>query len=293
MRRTGTALALTAAALYGTNIVSAQIAGAAGLSGPLIVAYRVLAMLILAFGIAMLRRQSLDVPPSERKSLLVFGGSCAIVGMAYLSSVAFVPVTVAAVIFFTFPILIVLAEPLVTKRPLKTSRGLIALAAFCGVAIVIGPDIDRLDPRGIGLAFLASAGATFQFYSAGRMPRTSISAKIVWSHAIILPVTLLVLAITGGFRPPSAFAAAPFAAAVTILTFLFGFLLQVMALARISAASAGIAFCAEPVFAVLSAVAILGERIAPLQYGGAALVILAIITNIMLEWRQPTRPAVP
>ena len=41
----GLALALASAAAFGTNIVSAQLASQAGLSGPLIVFYRVFLML--------------------------------------------------------------------------------------------------------------------------------------------------------------------------------------------------------------------------------------------------------
>lgn len=48
----GLALALASAAAFGTNIVSAQLAGQAGLSGPLIVFYRVFLMLALAAGAA-------------------------------------------------------------------------------------------------------------------------------------------------------------------------------------------------------------------------------------------------
>jgi drug/metabolite transporter (DMT)-like permease len=43
------------------------------------------------------------------------------IGTAYLSSVAFIPVTVAVVVFYTFPVLIVLASPLVEGTRLTGS----------------------------------------------------------------------------------------------------------------------------------------------------------------------------
>lgn len=294
-RRIGLACALGSAAAFGTNIVSAQIAGAADLSGPLLVAYRVFLLLVLAFGAALLAGDRLVPVQSERRALLVFGLSCAAVGSAYLSSVAYIPVTVAAIVFYTFPILIVLAEPFVTGRRLGIGRILIAMLAFTGVALVVGPDINHLDPRGLGLAMLASVGAAIQFFSATAMPRTSTLTKLVWSQIIILPVTLVILAMTGGFRPPSAFAAAPYATAITIIGFVIGFLLQVLALARIEAGSAGIAFCAEPIFAALVAAIFLGERISLLQYAGGSLVIIAIIANVMIEYRGASahNPPIP
>lgn len=283
---TGILLAVGSAAAYGTNIVSAQIAGSAGLSGPLLVAYRVFLLLALTLAFALATGDRLGVRREERRPLLLFGLSSAFVGSAYLSSVAFVPVTVAAVVFYTFPILIVLAEPFVTGRRLGLGRKLIAFAAFTGVALVIGPDISHLDPRGLGLAAIASAGAALQFFAANAMPKTALSAKLVWSQIIILPVTLLILGLTGGFQPPSAFLAAPMAVTITLTGFLIGFVLQMLALVRITPGSAGIAFCAEPLFAAAIAAAVLGERISLLQYLGALVVIGAIITNVILEQRH-------
>jgi drug/metabolite transporter (DMT)-like permease len=256
------------------------------LSGPLLVAYRVFLLLALTLVFAAAIGDRLGVVRSERRALLLFGLSSAFVGSAYLSSVAFVPVTVAAVVFYTFPILIVLAEPFVTGRRLGIGRKLIAFAAFIGVALVIGPDIGQLDPRGLGLAAIASAGAALQFFAANAMPKTSLPAKLVWSQVIILPVTLVILGLAGGFQPPSAFMAAPLAVAITLVGFLIGFVLQMLALTRIAPGSAGIAFCAEPLFAAAVAATVLGERIALLQYVGALVVIGAIITNVVLEQRR-------
>lgn len=285
-------MALAAAGAYGTNIVSAQIAGQAGLNGPLLVFYRVFIMLALVGAAVAIWRAPLVVPQSERRAMLLFGVTSALVGSAYLSSVAFLPVTVAAVVFFTYPVLIVLAEPFVTRTRFRPERLAAACAAFVGVAMVVGPDMQGLDPRGLALALVASLGAATQFFAGAALPRTALSARLFWSHLLILPVTALILAITGGFLPPGGFALAPIAAAVTIGGYLIGFLLQVMALTRISPGAAGLAFCAEPVCAVLIAAVVLGERLAPLQYAGCALVVATLVINVTLEqMRRAPAPA--
>lgn len=288
MRQQGIVLALGSAAAFGTNIVSAQIAGAAGISGPLIVFYRVFLMLALVVGAALLWRGPLSVPPGERRALLLFGIASALVGSAYLSSVAFLPVTVAAVVFYTFPVLIVLAEPLLTPARFSRDRFMVAIAAFIGVAMVVGPDWHGLDPRGLALALAASVLAATQFFAGGASSGTPLLPKLFWSHLIILPVTVAILAVTGGFQAPGALALVPGAIAVTIGGYLIGFVLQVMALARVAPGPAGLAFCAEPVFAVLIAAVVLGERVGPLQYAGGALVVAAIMANVILE--QKRRP---
>lgn len=291
-RRQGLLLALASAGAYGTNIVSAQIAGQAGLNGPLLVFYRVFIMLALVGAAVAIWRTSLAVPRGERRALLLFGVTSSLVGSAYLSSVAFLPVTVAAVVFFTYPVLIVLAEPFVTRMRFRPERLAAAFAAFIGVAMVVGPDMHGLDPRGLLLALGASLAAATQFFAASALAGTPLAARLFWSHLLILPVTALILAITGGFLPPSAFALAPIAAAVTIGGYLVGFLLQVIALTRISPGAAGLAFCAEPVCAVLIAAVVLGERLAPLQYAGCALVVATLVANVTLEqMRRSPAPA--
>jgi drug/metabolite transporter (DMT)-like permease len=55
---------------------------------------------------------------------------------------------------------------------------------------------------------------------------------------------------------------------------------------RVAPGAAGLAFCAEPVFAVVVAAWFLGERLGSLQYAGGALVVAAIMTNVMLESRR-------
>jgi drug/metabolite transporter (DMT)-like permease len=291
-RRRGFTLALGSAAAYGTNIVSAQIAGASGLSGPLIVFYRVFIMLVLVVGAALLWRTTLRVPTPERRAVIGFGLASALVGSAYLSSVAFLPVTVAAVVFYTFPVLIVLAEPVLTPARFSLDRLAVALLAFIGVALVVGPDLHGLDPRGLALALAASVLAAAQFFAAAASPTAGLVPKLFWSHLIILPVTAVILGLTGGFLGPAALALAPGAATVTIAGYLAGFLLQVMALQRVAPGPAGLAFCAEPVFAVVIAAAVLGERVGPLQYAGGTLVIAAIMANVILEQkRRPQAPA--
>lgn len=287
----GLLLAFASAAAFGTNIVSAQIAGAAGLGGPLLVFYRVLIMLVLVGAAALLARASLGLLRGQRLPVLRFGIATALVGTAYLSSVSFVPVSVAAVIFYTYPVLIVLLEPLLTRAPFRADRLVVAIVAFIGIALVVGPDLHGLDPRGLALAGLASLAAAAQFFAAASCASIATMPKLFWSHVVILPVTLLILALTGGFLPPPAFLLAPIALAVTYGGYLVGFVLQILALARIAPGPAGLAYCAEPIIAVAIAAVVLSERLGSLQYAGGALVIAALVTNVILE--QSRRRPVP
>ena len=286
----GLLFALAAASLYGVNIVSTRFAAFEGVSGVTLVFYRVFLMLILVLGAAALWRSSLRIAPGERRITAVLGVATAVLGAAYLSSVAFIPVTVAVVIFYTYPMLIVLASPVVEGARITSTLLIVVALAVLGVALVVGPAFNGLDWRGLALAATASVATAVQFFAATRCRRTTIMAKTFWIHIIVLPVSALIALAAGALAPPELLLAAPVAVAVTIGGYVLGFVFQFAALARSSAVVAGIAFCAEPVVAALLSAVVLGERLSPLQVLGGALVLAAIMTNVMAEQRRSRAP---
>jgi drug/metabolite transporter (DMT)-like permease len=278
--------ALISATFYGLNIVYARLASFAGASGSAIVVYRVLLMLVLVGIAAVVMRRSLAMAREERGIMLLLGITTALVGVCYLSSVAFIPVTVAAVVFYTFPVFIVLASPFVegTKLP-PALLGVVAIAT-AGVVMVVGPAFGDLDWRGLVLALGASVATAVQFFAAARCRRTGVIAKVFWIHVLVLPTAALIGVVTGQLSPPSALAAAPYAVGMTIGGYIVGFMLQLLALGRITAVAAGIIYCTEPVIAAVSSAMLLGETLTPLQMTGGVLVLSAIVANVVLEQRR-------
>jgi drug/metabolite transporter (DMT)-like permease len=291
--RSGLVFALGAAACYGLNIAFARMAALAGITGTNIVFYRVFVLLAVLLPIVWIARRSLRPAPGEGAALTWLAVTSTIVGLAYLSSVTFVPVTIAVVILYLFPVLIVLMAPLVDRTPFDPLRFVLAGIAFAGVAMVVGPAFDALDWRGLALAGLAAIGAAVQFFAAARCRRSSTTSKLVLIHVMVLPVTGLVGLMTGTLDGPAILMAAPLAAALTIAGYLIGFGLQLVALARTSAAAAGLAFCAEPLFAAGSSMLFLGERLDAIQVAGAALVIGVIVLNVWSESRRQAPATVP
>jgi drug/metabolite transporter (DMT)-like permease len=283
---TGTAFALVSATLYGANIAYARLASFAGVSGPTLVFYRVFIMLALVAVAALAMRRTIAMPREERGVMLVTGLAIACVGLFYLSSVAFIPVTVAVVVFYTFPILIVLASPFVEGTRLTSPILGIAGMALAGVVLVVGPAFHGLDWRGLALALAASLATATQFFAAARFRRTGVFAKVFWIHLLILPVTFLVGVATGSLHGPQNLALAPLAVAMTVGGYVIGFVLQFLALARISALVAGIVYCAEPVVAALTSTLVLGEGLEGIQFLGGALVLAAIVLNVMHDQRR-------
>ena len=168
-----------------------------------------------------------------------------------------------------------------------------ALASL-GVVLVVGPAFGDLDWRGLALAFGASIATATQFFAAARCRKTGVMAKIFWIHVLVLPTAALIGWAAGELAPPSVLLAAPFAVAMTIGGYVLGFLLQFLALGRITAVAAGIVYCTEPVVAAISSALILDETLSPLQIAGGTLVLAAIVANVLLEQRRlKDAPLVP
>lgn len=288
----GLLFALGSAGLYGLNIVYARVAAIGGVPGPAVVVYRVLLMLALVAIAAALMRRSIVVAREERLTMAILGISTAFVGLCYVSSVAFIPVTVAAVLFYAYPSLIVLASPFVEGTKLTSTLIGVVLVALIGIVLVVGPAFGDLDWRGLALALGAAAATAVQFFAAARCRKTNLTAKMFWVHLIVLPTAILAGAVTGQLTSPAALALAPLGVAMTIGGYVVGFLFQIVALGRISAVAAGIIYCIEPVVSTVASTFVLGERIVPVQAVGGALVLAAIVTNILLE-RRHAAPVVP
>ncbi|MEI6573348.1 MAG: DMT family transporter [Alphaproteobacteria bacterium] len=281
----GIGFALAGAFFYGFNITFAKISAELGVQGPMIVAERVLVMIAIGLVLALVTRSSLYVVKGERVPMALLGLGSMGVSIGYLSSVAFIPITVAAVIFYTFPILIVIASPFVDKKKLTPAMlGIVALA-FVGVVLVLGMASGDLDLRGVALAAIASVSAAMQFFAGTRCRESSNAAKIVVTQAIVLPGATASVFATGGVFSMETQILAAVPIWLTIGGFVLGFVFQILALARISATVAGLLFCLEPVVAAITSAIVLDERLLPIQYFGGFLVIAAIALTMVVERR--------
>ena len=282
----GLLLAMGGAVSYGINIVFAQISANAGIHGSVILFYRVFLMLPLALIAMRLSGTTFIIERSEIRAIVMMGLTSSAVSLCYILSVAYIPVTIAAVIFYTFPVLVVLAQPFVEKKAVQPLMLAIAVLAFAGIVIVIGPNSQSLDPTGLILAGGASLAATVQFFYGTRSPDTPTLPKLVVIQILMIPAALFTMLANVGFPPVDVFLLSPWASSLTMAGYALGFLLQIMALNLISPVSAGLVFCLEPVVAAISAHVILDEQLAPLQYGGGLMVLLAIVITVIHEQRK-------
>lgn len=277
-RNLGIALTLGSAAGFAMNTPIAPLVYADGGNAAALMAARTGAAGVLALLLLLAARRLPRVPRAAWPGLIGVTLSLFLQGIGYLGSVAYIPVGLAAVIFFTWPIMVALIDPLLGGPRLRALDALAFLIAFAGLALAIGPSLETLDPRGIALALLGAVGlAAFLLFS--RKALESVSSLTVSLHANLGTVLLCVV------TAPVLFDGLDFPATVNgrwAMLAVCGFYtlalaLQFAALKLASAPTIAILFNLEPVLSILAAAWLLGEILSPDQYLGGALVVAGLL----------------
>jgi drug/metabolite transporter (DMT)-like permease len=285
----GGALIVIGAIAYGINIPAARVAGLGGVNGSNLAAQRsVLFVLALAAIIVMLGK-SFRIQFGETRRIIWLGLASGALAVCYLSSLTFVPVAMAVTVFYTFPLLLILAAPFTGGGRITGWRMLAFAVAFAGILLAVGPSLDGLDWRGLALAFTGSVGAAAMFILTATLKQDRITL-LFWAQTIACLVLVPAALVTGAPSMGTMSAVWP-AVLLSALGFYIGFTCQFAAAPHLKPATIGLLFLIEPVVAILSAAVVLGETLTPVQVAGVALVITGLAIDI---WKQgPSRPISP
>jgi drug/metabolite transporter (DMT)-like permease len=288
----GIACALCAASLYGMVPNFARAAFVNGVPAIESTLFRTFVISIVFAIIAVVHNERLTVPKAAIPSFAGQAIATFLVSSAYLASIQFIPVGLTVIIFFLFPVLIMLLAPVVEGRNPGLSRIAVALVAFCGLAVAIGPSFEDLDIRGILLAAVAAAGATLQFFSGRSISRympPAVFGSLV--HMIILPPILVIalmagsgslLILPGGSATGLGLLFMSGVAAVYVVAYM----VHMLSLRFAAASTVAPFFNLEPVVTTAIAATVLGERLELNQYAGGGLVLAALLASAFLGKRR-------
>lgn len=236
----------------------------------------------LVFGLLwLLKRKSFNVPSQQRLPLFGLGLVWSGAMICYLISVETVSVSLAVLIFYTYPLLVLAWS--ILRRQVHASASLIGLfiGAFIGLYLALSGGAMHLDPIGFLFAGLASVGAAFTFICGAKVaPKTSPLLTVFWINAVglimILPLLLDGLAWPEGNQGIIALSAAT-------LFYLVAILSQFEALARLPAARAAMILNLEPAVSILMARLVIDETLTVTQWSGVILIISIIILSLRFK----------
>lgn len=283
--RAGMALAAVGAGSYGVITTFSRLSYEAGGTPWTVVLIRFLAGTGFFGCLLLLKGGRFAVPAAELPRLLLVGAGYAAMTFGYLSAVAFIPVSLAALIFFTFPLMVAALSRRVEGRPLSAAETCLYPLAFLGLALAIGPSLGTLDWRGIALALFGAAGSATIFLSSGPAVARLGLLPLAFHSSLFggLMVTLAYLILGQALFPATPLGWTGLGGAT--LFYLLAVAAQLMAIGLRGAAGSAIVFNLEPLVSIGCAALLLGERLTLLELCGAGLVLASILAA---AWRRPT-----
>lgn len=267
---------LTAAVSFSITDILLKIVYADGMDVLSLVTLR--GVLVVAFFWVWLRVQKPRIwhPPRQRVIAVVLGLLFAAVMFGLLLAVSLLPVSIAILAYFIYPLLTGIAAALTGVEKLGWKALLTAMAAFGGLALMLGVDFSTLSTMGLACAFgaaicrVVSLLAT-RHYLAGTDARVTTWYSLLPSSAIFLIASLAV----GVWHLP-----ATHVGWWAFLGISFGSTLSTL-LIYISTNTVGpfrtaLVMNLEPLLTAILSMILLGEIMTPLQMTGAGIMISAL-----------------
>lgn len=262
---------------FGALPTLTKLAYAAGLNVPTLLSFRFGLAALAIWGTLAIRRQARG--PGRHGFAFLLLAACFIGNTAlFFSSLRYAPATAAAVLFYTYPVVVALLALLFLREPLTLQRALALALAVLGCAVVLGLSIDVVDAR--GMVFALASGVVYAVYivlSSRLLRGAPVAVASAWIMTF-MAVAFASFGVATGSLDVS-FAPAGWLLLLLIVTvstvmpvqlFLAGTL-------RVGPTLASILGTMEPVFAVLFAALVLGERLGWPQAIGGGLIVLAVL----------------
>jgi drug/metabolite transporter (DMT)-like permease len=279
----GRTIALGAAIFYGFNSTLSRLAYDTGTTPVSLTLYRFLMSAILMVALLLILRKSWKLEVSPLLFLVCVSGMFA-TSIGHLGAVRYIPVSLAAIIFYTFPLIVVAYKRIAQRESLAGREWVAFVLAFLGIGIALGPDFHEFDPIGIALAFGGSIGATVFILSYERFPpQTDSYVGATWIMLTSLAFTLLLWQFGFDLVPPRESIGWFYLALIATVSVL-SFVMSLQAIARIGGAIFALLLNFEPVVILLLAWFVLGEELAPERIAGIALIVFALFLS---HWKMP------
>lgn len=241
-----------------------------------LITFRALTGTIILIVLARVIEGPIKINRENLPSLLMAGLGLGMITLGYMSSVAYIPVGLAALIFYLFP-LVLLAYEAVRDRQRPGIRRITAFSlAFTGLALALGPSLESLDIRGVALAFMGGLGTVVLFIAGQKASKTLGPLSIgAGANVIILPVMAGIMFAFDSYSLPNTELGWT-ALLLACVAYLMGVSAQLAAVRFAKPSESALIHNIEPVMSIAIAWFVLNEVLSPVQLAGVALVIISI-----------------
>ena len=273
----GPVFAVLSSLCYGLNNPLAALAAQNGIPTTFSVLSRATFMFVISLIFAITGKLNFKIPNDVRPHVIIMAITTALINLCYVGSINFISVSLAAIIFFTFPVQILLVSIIKGSQNIRTNDIIIFAVVFIGLIFVIVPDFNNIDPFGVLLAGLSSVSATFLYFAAGVASRKLSPIMLgFWVHLFVLPVlavSFLILSPHIEINELSSY----LPVLIMSLCYVGAYYFQMLSLKFTSVLISGLFFNTEPLLTAVAAALILDERLLFSQYIGGILIFVSLI----------------
>lgn len=283
----GAALAGAAGIGFAANSTAAKLAYEGGSNPLTYLSLRSALAAALVLTIILVLDRSTKMPWRRRLAAIGLGAILTVYSYGLLAAIQFIPVALAVLIFYTFPLLTSIYMWISGReRPTWLSVGAI-LVAFFGLALALDVTSGQLNLEGVALAIMAALGITVVVVLNNRLVGTDDSRPITL-HMMLSAMTLFVVItlVLGNFALPQT-GLGWTGILVGTSAYAFAIVTIFIAMSYAGAVPAALSLNLEPVASMFFGFVILGQTLSALQISGAALVIAAVLSVRLADIRKP------
>lgn len=264
---------MSAATGLGLAIAFSRMAYEGGTNGLSVTTTRALLMVVGLFALCRLSGRRLRLAPREHLHLLGLGLLMAMMFYGNVGSVEFIPVGLAALLFYTFPPMVALITIVVVRERVAASRLAAMLTAFAGLAVMLGASLADSDPLGVAMALGAAASAAWNSVWVARKLARCDPLVLTFHMALVAAVVLVAVALGSGALRAPVTASGWLGAALVVGLQAASIPLYFIAIPRIGALRSSMVSNVQPVVSIVAAFVLYGELLTPAQFAGGALVL--------------------
>ena len=271
--RLGIALALTAASGLGLAVAVSRLAYEGGTNGLTVAMTRGLLLLLGLFVFCCVTRRQLRMPLREHLHCLGLGVLLAMSFYGNVGAVEFIPVGLAALLFFTFPPIVAVIQILVVRESVPLPKMAAIAIAFVGLTTMLGASLSNSHPLGIALALGAAVAAAWNSVWVLRKLRHRDPLVLTFNMAAVAAILLCVITIGAGqVQAPST--PTGWLGLVLVVTLQASSIpLYYAAIPRIGALKSAMVTNLQPVVSIVAAFALYQELLSTIQFAGGAMVL--------------------
>lgn len=275
--RTGFVLVAVTALFFGTAPTLARLSFDGGADAIALQLFRFLFGAVGLWGLAVARGIGGRVPRHRLGLLAALAVLVAASSYGYMTSVRYIPVPLATLTFFVFPLLVGLLSHLVGDERLTRRRSLALVIGFAGLSLVLGGGLSGGDPAGIVLAFGAGTCVALSFLVTRRLTSEIPPVRLTAILSTVLAVVYAGIAVAhGGVELPRTRIGWTGLIGNSVC-YVVGLSCLYAAIHRLGSVRVAVVVNTEPVISVLAAAIILGELLTPMQGLGAVVVLAGIL----------------